>query len=368
MVKLRDFALERGLPTAQTEFMDLTIDNLYDDLVLGGTSYWEIYGLATPDFQAALSHISSTSFRGGKWYWQFRQVSHYVRPGAVRIEATSSEPLLRALAFEAARKTTVVLMNTTAPRADRTVVVTGLRPGTYGLSQSVGPDPYQELGLREVGAEGQLSVTVKANSVLTVYPRDAANRSPTMIEWRSRPDYLELPASSLELVCSAVDPDLDTLSYRWSVLSAPAGAAVTLATPGEAKTRAAGMAVAGDYLFSVTVNDGAHEVAEKVLAKVFDGDQPPVPVDVHNRLPVWVTARGGSTVLRAGAWQIEQDPLTYRWSIVRQPPGANATLETPGKQSCKVTGMAAAGDYVFRLELSDPTHTVAVELTVPVSP
>ncbi|KPJ71134.1 MAG: hypothetical protein AMS14_09465 [Planctomycetes bacterium DG_20] len=69
MVKLRDFARERHLPTAQTEFMNLTIDHLYDDLVLGGVSYWEIYGLATPDYQAAQSHISSNTFRGGEWLY-----------------------------------------------------------------------------------------------------------------------------------------------------------------------------------------------------------------------------------------------------------------------------------------------------------
>jgi hypothetical protein len=368
MVQLRDFALERGLPTAQTEFMNLTIDHLYDDLVLGGTSYWEIYGLATPDFEAALSHISSTSFRGGKWYWQFRQVSHYVRPGAVRVEATSAEPALRALAFEAEGKTTAVLINTTPPHADRTVSVTGLTPGSYGVSQSVGQNPYQELGLREVGGDGALTVTAKGNSVLTLYPRDGANRPPTVIEWRSRPDFLTLPASSLELVCSAVDPELEALACEWSVESQPTGAEVTLATPDAPKTRADGLTVAGEYVFAATVGDGTSEVTREVLVKVFDGNQPPVPMDVHNRVPVWVTVRDGGTLLRAGAWDIEKDTLTYRWSVVSQPAGAAAALETPDQQACKVTGMTTPGDYVFRLGLSDPTHTGVVQHTVPVYP
>ncbi len=59
MVKLRDFARDRGLPTAQTEFMDLTIDHLYDDMVLGGVSYWEIYGLGTPAYKETMSHVDS---------------------------------------------------------------------------------------------------------------------------------------------------------------------------------------------------------------------------------------------------------------------------------------------------------------------
>ncbi|MGQ9731266.1 MAG: hypothetical protein ACUVX8_08305 [Candidatus Zipacnadales bacterium] len=368
MVKVRDFARERGLPTAQTEFMDLTIDHLYDDLVLGGTSYWEIYGLATPDFEAALSHISSTSFRGGPWYWQFRQVIHYVRPGAVRLEATSTDMRLRALAFEAQGKRTVVLINTSVPHMDRTVAVKGLAPGIYGVSQAIGQNPCQELGLREVGADGVTTVTVKGNSVLTVYPREAANRPPTVIEWRSRPDFLTMPASALELICSAVDPELEGLNYEWALVSAPPGAQVILATPNANRTRAEGLTVAGEYLFVATVSDGTHEVKRQVLVKVFESNQPPVPTDVHNRIPVWVTVRDGGTLLRAGAWDIEKDPVTYRWSVRTQPAGAAATLETPDQPACKVTGMTVAGDYVFRLELSDPTHTVSVEHTVPVYP
>jgi hypothetical protein len=91
-------------------------------------------------------------------------------------------------------------------------------------------------------------------------------------------------------------------------------------------------------------------------------------MDVHNRIPVWVTVKDGGTLLRAGAWDIEKDPVTYRWSIASQPAGAAAALETPEKQACKVTGMTTPGDYVFRLDLSDPTHTVSVEHTVPVYP
>jgi hypothetical protein len=105
-----------------------------------------------------------------------------------------------------------------------------------------------------------------------------------------------------------------------------------------------------------------------VLLKVFDGNQAPVPVDVHNRIPVWVTVKDGGTLLRAGAWDVEEDPLTFRWSVLSQPAGASATLETPDEAGCKVTGMTVAGDYVFRLEISDATDTVTVDHTVPVYP
>ena len=368
MVKLRDFALKHNWPTAQTEFMNLTMDHLYDDMTLGGTSYWEIYGLGTPDYQAALSHISSTSFRAGNCWWQFRQVAHYVRPGAVRVEATSSDAGLRCLAFERDGRVTVVLINTGPTPTDRQVVVTGLLAGSYGVSSAVGRNACQELGLCEVGEGGALPGTVPANCVLTIYPHEGANQPPAVTQWRSKPDFLTLPASSLQLICSATDPELDPLTCSWTVQSAPEGAQVVLAQAGAPTTRADGLALPGDYIFAATVSDGTHEVTREVLVKVFEGNQPPVLTDVHNRIPVWVTVREGGTLLRAAAWDIEGDKVSFRWSVLTQPEGAQVSLETPDDVKCQVRLMTVPGDYVFRVEGSDGAHTVSQDLTVPVYP
>lgn len=366
MVWLRDFARGRNLPTAQTEFMNLTIDHLYDDMVLGGVSYWEIYGLGGPDYRSALSHVSSTTFRGGPWYWRFRQVSHYVRPGAVRIGCRSSDPAVRVLAFEREKRCTVVLINTEAPHRKRSVTVSGLPEGAYGVCRCVGRRPYEEMGVRTVGPGRALTVEVAADSVLTVYPRSDANQAPVVREWRSEPEFLKRPASSLRLTCSATDPELDELSYVWSVVEQPQGARVAVRDVRGASARAEGLEVPGDYVFAVEVSDGEHRVRRQVLVKVFVGNQPPEPLDVHNRIPVWVTVGDGGTHLRAGAWDVEDDPLRFRWSVLTQPQGASPRLESPRKKACPVGGMTVPGDYVFRLEVSDPAHTVSVDHTVPV--
>jgi len=44
------------------------------------------------------------------------------------------------------------------------------------------------------------------------------------------------------------------------------------------------------------------------------------------------------------------------------------TLERPEESGCRVSGMTIPGGYVFRLDVSDPTHTVTVYHTVPVYP
>ena len=105
-----------------------------------------------------------------------------------------------------------------------------------------------------------------------------------------------------------------------------------------------------------------------VLLNVYEGNQPPMLIDVHNRLPVMVTLPQGETELRGGALDLEGDKVTFRWSVVRQPAGSDVRLEMPGDAKCKVTGITKAGDHVFHLEANDGANTVAADLTVPVFP
>ncbi len=361
------------LPTAQTEFMDLTMNHLYDDLTLGRVSYWEIYGLA----QCLQWNPSNTSFSRIRQYWNFRQVMHFVRPGAVRIGAVSSDAGLRVLAFLHDGEMTVVLINGSGSRAANIV---NLPVGTYGVCQSVGGGIYQEMGIqvatasRGNAATGTLAVTVPGNTVMTVYAYPGTNQPPVVTDFKATPDFLTLAgpgrvaAATVRLSASATDAERDPLSSQWSVTSQPAGASVSLATPGSATTSATGLTVAGQYVFSVAISDSTHTVTRNVALNVYAENQPPFPFDIHNRLPVTVTLPTSNTQLRCAAVDLEGDPLTYRWSVLSQPAGAAALLATPAAAACAVTNLTVAGDYVFQIELSDPTHTVAQKLTVAVYP
>jgi len=362
---IRDFALAKGLPTAQTEYMGLTINDLYVDLVLGGTSYWEVYGSAVPSIRSFRTYLNDTTRYRDKQFWTLRQVMHYVRPGAVRIEATCETPAVRALAFAKDGKMTVVLINYPVPQ---TVNLQGLTPGTYGICQSVDGAVYEELGLRTVAEDGRLAVELAPNAVMTIYPHPGPNQAPTITMWKANPDYLTLPASSVTLSASATDPEQDALSYSWSLKSQPAGADAVLTTPDAASTSATQLTVPGEYVFTLAVSDGTHTVTQDVTLSVYAENQAPWLNDVHNRLPVVVTLPTNSTDLRAGADDLEGDPLTYRWSVVSQPAGAAAILTAPTGPRCRVANMTVPGDYVFRFEVSDPTHTVSELLKVTVYP
>jgi hypothetical protein len=361
------------LPTAQTEFMDLTMNHLYDDLTLGRVSYWEIYGLG----QCFQWNPSNTSFGRIRQYWNFRQVLHFVRPGAVRIGAASGDSNLRVLAFTHNDGLTVVLINGSGSRA---VNIMNLPVGAYGVCQSVGGGVCQEMGLQVVAAPrgtaetGVLNVTVPSNAVLTVYAYPGTNQPPTVTDFKATPDFLTLSGpgrsapSAVSLSASATDPERDPLSYRWSVTSQPLKANVSLTAPGSASTSAIGLAVPGEYLFTVAISDSVNTVTRNIVLHAYADNQPPIALDVHNRVPVTMTLPTSNTQLRCAGVDLEGDPLTYRWSVLSQPAGAAALFAAPTAATCPVTNMAVAGDYVFQIELSDPSHTVSQKLTVTVYP
>ncbi|MEK7415030.1 MAG: Ig-like domain-containing protein, partial [Planctomycetota bacterium] len=360
--QIRDFGIAHNIPRAQTEFTGQTVNILYDDLTLGGVSVWDLYY-----WETTYLTLNDSWFSRKAQYWNVRQVTKYVRPGSVRVDATSTSASIRPLSFMLNGKATTVLWNNSGGAAT-TANIAGLTANaSYGVCSSTG-GTFQIIGVLTASAGGVLNnVTVPKNAIVTIYPH-STNLPPTMVDWRSSAQFLTLPASTTTLSASALDPELDAVSYAWSVVSKPTGASVSLATPNTGTTTATGLTVAGNYVFQVAVSDPTHTFTRTVEVSVYSSNQAPVLVGVHNRQPVTMTLPVSATVLRAGATDLEGDAITFQWSVLSQPAGAAAVLATPTTSGCNVSGMTVAGNYVFQIAASDPTHTVTTTLTVPVYP
>ena len=207
-----------------TEYMNETTQHLYEDLTLGGVSFWETYGYQGRGYNEISYNNDYTQITSlGGEYWWLRQTMHYVRPGAVRIGCTPSNTSLRAVAFSRNGKAIVVLNNNVAPIINaQNAIITGLPPGQYAASETYGDSViYAERGVQTVDASGTLTIALKYKSVLTIYPYSGTNLPPVVTSWKSSPNYLTAPASTTTLSAAAVDPELATVSYTWSIRSQP---------------------------------------------------------------------------------------------------------------------------------------------------
>ncbi len=370
---LRDYAGAKGLTTAQTEMGDPSFDDLYSDLTLAGVSYWEV-GYSGSVTLAPTPGL--TSFTPAAKYFRLRQLIHYVRPGAVRLRAASSDPTIRVLAFTANGAVTTIIENLSA--SAQTVALNGVPPGVYGLSRSAG-SPFQELGLQTVGPSGTLTLTnvLGGSGATTLYPYSGSNRPPTIEVWGSNPGYLVAPATTATLSVTASDPELDALTYQWSVTSQPAGAGATIATPTAASSTVSGLTVAGTYVFNISVRDGVNTTSRQVYLISYATTPPPVLGQTGFRIaapyglvfgdPSGTTHANvelptTSATLQAGISDIPNSDFTGRglWSVVSQPAGANVTLSSTTyvfvSIRANVSNMTVPGDYVFQVNVTNPGH------------
>ena len=354
---IRIFAEQMGIPTAQTEYMSLNINVFYDDLIKGGVSYWEIYGVSS------CMNITYDKISKNANYWNFRQIMHFVPPGSTRIKASSNDSTVKALAFLKEGKTTLILIN---DKNTKSINISGLQSGNYGVSYSVNGS-YTESGMSN-SPTGTLQLSLPANAVMTVYPYQGSNLPPVPVYWRAEPEYIYLPSASVKLQANAADPEKEAITYEWSLAEKPAGANPAIETPQGRETNVSGLDKSGRYLFKVNISDGKSTISRDVRLEVFPGNNPPDLLDLHNRIPVLVTLPVDTTILRAGSWDAENDKIKYKWEVVSQPDGAHAQLLTPDTNTCKVKSMSIAGNYIFSISANDGKISVSDTLIVPVYP
>jgi RHS repeat-associated protein len=143
------------------------------------------------------------------------------------------------------------------------------------------------------------------------------------------------------------DPDGQSLTYQWSLLSFPAGSTAVLANPAAVNpTFTADKA--GTYVAQLIVNDGFLNSAPST-----------VTISTINSVPVANAGANqsvfiGTTVQLDGSASSDADgdPLTYRWSITVQPSGSLAVLSD--SSAVNPTFVAdVAGNYVAQLIVND---------------
>lgn len=371
---LYNFGLTKGLTTAQTEMANPTFDELYSDLTLANVSYWEV-AYAAPNTLA--NDTGYTSFTPSSTYFRLRQVLHYIKPGAVRISAISGDSLLHILSFKRNGEVTTIIDNTTG--AARSIFLTGIPAGSYGLSHSApGTSAFQESGIQSAGTGDTITITINGGStVSTLYPYTGANQPPTVMAWKSVPGYLVSPSTTATLSVVANDAELQPLTYLWTTVGFPAGSTPVISTPTAATTSVSGLTMAGNYIFNIDVSDGVSTSSKQVYLIAYSDSPAPVLGSCGFRIAAPyglvfgvqgdtthanIELPTSSVTVQAGIADLAGSDFTGRgtWTLISQPGGAATVLSVTTyiyvSLRAMVTNMIVPGDYVFQINVTNPGH------------
>ena len=377
-MQLRDFARTRQIPTAMTGFPGATIADLFHDLTQANASYWARNWILESGLAAESNNntyfatgYDGVSFRHNQAYHRFREVMGYIPQGAVRVEATASDPSLRVAAFEKDDLVYVVGFNPTA--TDMRVGMTGTNlpfstttryvwaySGPEGTTVPITPTGFFPSFLflppNEVGSDYPVPPAVLAQSSI-----------PTL--WFATPSAVTGGATTVRLRARAAGfqragdfGDTVPPSYDWRLVGGPNSSQVDMYR--ERDSADVWNLQPGTYEFSVrTGYEPFTNSARRTLkVRVFGANQAPVITEGYRYYrDEWLVRPKSSETYGPdfiSAADIEGDPVTTSFSVISQPQGASAAFN-----GATVTGMTHGGEYTFRFTASDPTHTVTRTFT-----
>lgn len=149
------------------------------------------------------------------------------------------------------------------------------------------------------------------------------------------------------------DPDGDPLTYLWAITSAPAGSVAALSSA-TAPRPVLTPDVAGDFVLSLTVNDGALASAPATVTVTAVVPEPPADAPpVASAGPDAAVAVGAPAALDGTAsFDPDGDPIAYLWTVTAAPAGAAAQPSDPAAASPTFTP-DVGGTYTLSLTVND---------------
>jgi hypothetical protein len=149
------------------------IDVLFKDLTMGRNSAWQqgsLAGVGPTSDDMALYMVATNApapvVQVNRKTRLLRQVYRFVRRGAVRVAATTSDPNFQPVAFLNADGRAVVVIRATVGGSFQ---VAGLPSGTYGFNYSTVAQFNQSLPGQTIEMGGAVAASIPAAGALTIY-------------------------------------------------------------------------------------------------------------------------------------------------------------------------------------------------------
>lgn len=157
------------------------------------------------------------------------------------------------------------------------------------------------------------------------------------------------------------DPDGDSITYSWSVDSAPEGSTATISNPGTAKPTFA-PDVYGDYVLKLRVNDQWGAVGDDAVKLSFENLAPEANAQSNQSIIL------GESAVFDGSLSSDPngDPLTYLWNTISTPQGSKETLVNvtaiQGSFTPDLPGTFILGLVVNDGQLSSSSSNITIEV------
>jgi Glycosyl hydrolase family 30 beta sandwich domain len=162
-------AVEHGLRTSMLEYWSGNNNylNLHQDLTVGRNSSWQA-GVFADAFTSphAWVHLVNGAAQPSPNAKLLRQYTKFVRPGAQRIDVSSTNASLEPVAFVNIDGRYVVVVKS---NSDGSFSISGLPAGTYGVFYTTNSQYDVNLASITIGAGQSLSTNIPAAGVITIY-------------------------------------------------------------------------------------------------------------------------------------------------------------------------------------------------------
>ncbi|MGS0524799.1 PKD domain-containing protein [Zobellia nedashkovskayae] len=204
-------------------------------------------------------------------------------------------------------------------------------------------------GSAMITATSDADINISGTSVINVTP---INNAPVAV---AGPDQtITLPTSAVDLDGSGSSDTApgNIATYLWTQVNGPATATIN-ATNSESPS-VTGLNIAGDYTFRLTVTDDGTPALNDTDDIVVTVGALPNTAPVADAGPDQTITLPTSAVDLDGSGSSDTAPgniATYLWTQVNGP--ATATINATNSESPSVTGLNIAGDYTFRLTVTD---------------
>jgi hypothetical protein len=125
------------------------------------------------------------------------------------------------------------------------------------------------------------------------------------------------------------------------------------AAPGGTFFQELGVRTAANDTITIPVQGGSSVTT--LYSRPAAVNKPPT-IMTYTTSPGYLVAPASTATLTSSANDPELDAHTFLWTVVSYPAGANPILATPTAASTTVSGLTVAGNYCFKIEVSDGTN------------